>query len=218
MEPQFQTSFIPKKMSSPIGMSVGGPKKHTGTSLLMLLGVVVFLGSLATAGGGYAWKHYLQNQQVKYSDDLAAREEHFPIKDIELLKEANVKIDTAKTILSKHIATSKIFGIISQLTTENVRFLSLDLTTPTDQQNDGIKITLRGYGTNFPAIAFQSDVLGHLQDYNLRQTVINPILSDPSRDVNGTVSFGFTATIDPPSLLYQKNFTTPVTDLEPATP
>ncbi len=70
---------------------------------------------------------------------------------------------------------------------------------------------MKGYGSSFSAVAFQSDVLGKLVDYGLRGIVKNPILSDPSLDVNNSVSFGFTATIDPSTLSYEKSLGIPET-------
>jgi hypothetical protein len=64
---------------------------------------------------------------------------------------------------------------------------------------------MKGYGRNFSSVAFQSDVLGQLEQYGLRNIVKNPILSDPSLDTGGTVSFGFTATLNPASLSYRQS-------------
>lgn len=217
MEAKFQTSFIPKKMPSPIGISVGAPKNHAGTSILMIVGVLSFIISILAAGGSYGWNRYLLVQQDKYRIQLIERRKQYEssLTDLEKVKAINVKIDAASLLLSKHVALSQIFAIISQLTTENVRFLNLDLTMPGEQVNDGVKISMHGYGTSLAAIAWQSDVLSHLDQYDLRQVVKNPILSDPSLDTNSTVAFGFTATIDPTKLLYSNGFKKVETDLEP---
>ncbi|MEN9524455.1 MAG: hypothetical protein RL536_524, partial [Candidatus Parcubacteria bacterium] len=90
-------------------------------------------------------------------------------------------------------------------TIEKVRFLSMDLTAPNANSGEGFKLSMKGYGTSLPAIAFQSDVLGQLEDYGLRKVVKNPILSDPSVDINSTVSFGLSATIDPATLTYRRS-------------
>jgi hypothetical protein len=169
----------------------------------MIAGVLVFIISLSSAAGAYAWKSLLIKSQEQAKQQLAERERQFNITLIEQLKQANVKIDTARQILHDHVATSAIFDVISRLTIESVRFLSMDLTTPS-AQSSGVKLDLRGYGKGFSAVAFQSDVLNKLEEYGLRKVVKNPILSDPSLDAKGTVSFGFTATIDPASISYEQ--------------
>jgi hypothetical protein len=102
------------------------------------------------------------------------------------------------------MALSQIFDIIGRLTIENVRFMSMDVAAPTTG-NDGVKVSLQGYGTSFSAVAFQSDVLNQLDQYGLRKVVKNPILSNPSAGSNNAVSFGFSATIDPSSLSYENS-------------
>jgi hypothetical protein len=197
MDPKFQTSFIPKKMPM-IGSSVPtAPKGGSGTSIFMILAVLVFIISLAAAGGSYLYRDSVTAKQIVLKKQLSDRENQFNISLIEQLKATNVKIDAAKQLLTNHVAFSQIFAIISQLTIENVRFMSLDVGAPADiGATDGVKISMHGYGTSFTAVAFQSDVLGKLQQY-------------------GTVSFGFTATVKPSSLLYSKNFT-PVATTTPA--
>ena len=173
-------------------------------SLYMTFGVIVFILSLGAVGASYAWKQYLTTAQDNYKVQLADREKQFNVDLIEQLKQVNVQIDLAKQLLSNHIAASQIFDIISHFTAESSRFTSLDVSAPTNQ-SDGVKISMKGFGRNFQSVAFQSDVLGQLEQYGLRKIVKNPILSDPALDSSGTVSFGFTATLDPASLSYSQS-------------
>lgn len=205
METKFQTSFIPKKPMAPIG-GPSTPTKHRGTSFFMGLAIIIFVLSLAAVGGAFAWKQVLLSQQLGYQQDLATREKQFNTDLISQLKETNVKIDMAKQLLANHLALSQIFGLIGRVTIENVRFMSMDLDAPT-KSGDDIKVTLSGYGTSLSAVAFQSDVMNKLEQYDLRKVIKNPILSDPSLDNNGTVAFGFTASIDPSSLSYEQSVT-----------
>lgn len=208
METRFQTSFIPKKPLPSVGgasASVGIPSapRRKNTSFFMGFAAFVFILSLAGVGAAYGWKAVLKSSQESYKKQLAEREKQFNLDLIEQLKQVNVKIDLGKSLLANHIAASQIFDIISRLTIENVRFLSMDVTAPANPA-DGMKISMRGYGSSFSAVAFQSDVLGQLEQYGLRRVVKNPILSDPALDQGGTVAFGFTATIDPAGISYEK--------------
>ena len=206
METKFQTSFIPKK---PI-ISVGGAgtnfapaprSRHVTVSIFFNIGLLLFIVSLGLALGVYAWKSVTLSSQENLKQQLAERQKQFNPDLIEELKRVNVKIDVARKLMENHLALSNIFGVISRLTTERVRFSSLDLSAPGAQSND-IKVTMKGVGADLSAVAFQSDVLGQLDQYGLRKIVKNPILSDPTLETSGVVSFGFSASIDPSTLSY----------------
>ena len=217
METKFQTSFIPKSPLSSgggaiadLGVSPSRPKR--APSIMLDIAIFIFVVSIGAAGGMYAWKSYVLSQQDAYKKQLGERQNAFDPKLIEKLKKVNTKIDAASSLLSHHIALSNIFDVIGNLTIENVRFVSLDVSVPMDKTND-IKITLAGYGTSLKAIAFQSDVLADLSKLQLKNIVKNPILSDPSSNETGMIAFGFSATVNGDALLYSKTLSgTPVDD------
>ena len=205
METRFQTSFIPKKTMVPMGGASAPVTARGGFSIYMTIAVLLFVASLGAIGGLYAWKAKLLTDRETYKKQLNAKEQQFKPAQIEELKKQNVKIDAGRDLINKHIAASGVFGFLSQLTIENVQFLSLDFSVP-EKGGEGIKISLKGQGTSLPALAWQSDVLANLEQYGLRKIVNNAAISDPSLDTKGLVAFGFTATIDPKSLLYTKAF------------
>jgi hypothetical protein len=215
METKFQTSFIPKKpIASPIGAVPTPARAKASGSLYMTLATLLFIISLLGAGGVYAYQQYLTNALQSYKDDLATREKQFNTSLIQELKAEEVKLTLAHNLLNTHLALSQIFDIVGRFTIEKVRFMSLDLAMPTGQ-DDGIKLSLQGYGTSLTAVAFQSKVFNQLSQYGLGQVVKNPILSNPTIGNNGSVAFGFTATIDPSTLSYEK-LVSPASSASPA--
>ncbi len=180
------------------------PRRHT-SSLFMTIASLLFIASLVAAGGMYFWKSALESSQKAYKEQLSEREKLFDVNTIEDLKRQNVKIDLAKQLIANHIAMSEVFDIIGRMTLEKVRFMSMDVSAGTAAE--GIKVSMKGYGLDFRVVAYQSDILGQLQRYDLRGVIKNPILSDPTLDGSGTVSFGFSATIDPTKLSYAKSIT-----------
>jgi hypothetical protein len=199
METKFQTSFIPKKpLTAPIVTSHAG-----GVSIFMVIAVLIFIVSLAGAGFAYGWKNYLESAQVQYKKDLDKRKDEFNPVLIEQLKRINTKIDTAKVILARHLAVSEIFDIVARLTAQNVRFNSFDFTAPATDK-DGLKVTMRGVGASFSAIAWQSDVFGQSSQYGRNKVLVDPTVSDLSVDQNGNVAFSFTATMKPVDISYEK--------------
>lgn len=213
MDQKFQTSFIPKKQTFAPG---GGLKLSNSGSRLgsayMLIAILLFTASTGAVVSTYFWKQYLLSAQSTYKVNLADREKQFNLDRVESLKRTNVQIDTAKQLLSKHIALSQIFHMIEQMTVSDVRFLSMTVDGPSTQKNgsnSGAAISLQGYGTSLAVVAFQSDVLGQLSQYGLQKMIRNPIVSDPVLDDDGKVSFSFTASIDPASVSYTQSLNKP---------
>lgn len=169
----------------------------------MFVAVIIFIVSVAGAVFSLLWKNVLVKSQENYKIQLAESEKRFNTTLIEELKKANTKIDLSKQLLKNHLAVSELFSIISRLTIEGVRFTSFDFTAPS-KENDGIKISMRGIGNSFSAIAFQSDVFGQSQKYGTNKILRNPVLSDLALDANGNVGFTFSTVINPGDVLYEK--------------
>lgn len=224
METKFQTSFIPKKTAAPTGMAGNIPAQHRSrSSLIMTFATVIFILSLGAAIGSYVWKYVLISNRESYKQQLVQRQEQFNLDLIEQLKQVNIKINMARQLMSNHIAVSQIFDVVSRLTAEKVRFLSMQLSSSVtdgvaDVGSSDLKISMEGFGLNLSTVAFQSDVLNQLEQYGLRKIVKNPILSDPTQDdEKNLTSFKFSASIDPKNISYEKSVTTTGVPTEPAT-
>lgn len=205
METKFQTSFIPKKPIMPEG------PRHTpaATSILMLLGILVFVASLAGAVGTFFVKAYLETSQTQYKVDLANNEKRFNAPLIAELSRANTKIDLAKQLLKNHLAVSEALTIVAALTADKVYFTSFDFSAPDDFGNGAaesstFKIKMNGVADSFNSIAFQSDVFGKSQKYGTNKILKNPILSNLSVDGDGNVKFNFSGELQLADISYEK--------------
>lgn len=224
METKFQTSFIPKKPLPSVGIqgvNTGVPTKLKPVkpgSLLLNIAILIFIISIGAGAVVYAWKIVLQNNQNSYKLQLAEKQSQFNPELISQLKIVNVKIDTAKQLLSRHIAASNIFDIVGKMTTENVRYLGMEVRTPLGRDTQGavqgtpgspsnINVTLNGQGINLSSVAFQAQVLAELDKYGLSELVRNPVLSDPDIGQDGSVSFKLTHDIRPSAIIYMKGAT-----------
>ncbi len=203
METKFQTSFIPKK---PLVSDQRIVAVRTGTSILMVIATLLFLISVAGAVFSVVWTNVLNKDQENYRKQLAGMESKFPIADIENLRKFNKKIDISKQLLKSHLAVEEIFAILSELTIEDVRFNSFSFSAPL-KDGDGVTVTLSGVAKNFYAIAFQSDVFGTSDKYGKNKILKNPIISSVAEQENGTINFGFTATLNPDDLRFAKLMT-----------
>ena len=216
METRFQTSFIPKKSASPLPgggltpLSSTAAPHHQGiglSSIYMAVAIILFAVSVLSIGGVFIWRGILESSQQGYIKQYNDSKTKINPDQISFLKAQSAKIHLARQLVSNHLVASKIFSVISTLTDENVRFLSMDMTVPATAQTP-FRLSLSGYGKSLPSVAFQSDVLNSLEKYGLHAVVKNAIVSDPVLNRDGTVSFGFTAQIDPNSFLYPTNVNT----------
>jgi hypothetical protein len=137
---------------------------------------------------------------------LADRQKQFDIGLIEKLKAINTQIDSAKKLLDNHVAFSRVFDIIQKMTVSEVRFLNMDFKNSVEN-NGKLTISMKGQGKNLSAVAFQSDVLSELSNYGISNVVKNPIISSPTLDLTGSVSFSFSADIDKSAVLYSQSVT-----------
>lgn len=200
MDTKFQTSFIPKK---PILSEQTIIRHSAGTSVFMFVSIIVFVVSVGSAGLSVVWKNILMKQQDGYRVELKKAEKKFDVALIEKLKKANTKIDLTNKLLKKHIAATEAFSIISQLTSDGVRFKSFEFSSSPDS-NDDVKLTLIGEGVSLSAIAWQSDVLGQSTSYGTNKLLKNPILSDLILDTSGSVGFSLSASLSPDEIFYEK--------------
>ena len=117
-----------------------------------------------------------------------------------MYKNIETKIGLAKKVLNEHLSTSQVFDRIARMTADSIRFISMDLTSPGGGKP--IVLNLSGYGASYNVVAFQSDLLGQLESIGLRQDILNPVLTNPIQNQNGTVSFDLTANINPEKIGY----------------
>ncbi len=192
-----QSSFIPKK---PVGAA---PHRASSLNILLLLGILIFLASVALAGGSFFYQKNLQqtidsnNQKLdKFVKDFGSGAEEFVRLD--------QKIRTAQTVLENHLAGSLAFRILENITAKNVRFSHFSYSIKGD---DKIAFNLKGEARTQNSLAFQSDLFSG-GVIGVDPVVKNPIFSDIKVDEKlGVVFFTVDGTLDKSDILYKNNFT-----------
>ena len=197
MEVKMQTSFIPKK---PIVESrLGG----SGVSLFLLLSIIIFIVAVALAGGVWLWQKSLVAQIQKDKEALVAAKESYQKDTIDPLIRLDDRINESKTLLASHLAVSPVFTMLEQNVLRNIRLKNLKFTFTSDSK---IKLDLIGTASNYDALSRQSDALG---SETLRKFISNPVVSDFSPTLDGSIAFNFTASINPRLISYEN--TLPIT-------
>ncbi len=188
MDPNVQGSFIPKQALNR-AQSRGG-----GLGLFFLASILVFVMSLIAAGGAFAYQGVLNKQIADKDVSLQKAEGAFDATAIDDLLRMDTRLTQAKLLLDKHVSTSGIFTLLSQITLEKVQILGMNLTMNTDGSG---KLSANGVGDSFSTVALQSDAFGS------SKFLRDVIFSGVSVGEGGKVSFNVSATVDPSVLLYR---------------
>lgn len=195
METKMQTSFIPKKPVTETESS------DSGISLFLLLAIIVFIVSIAAAGGVWIWKNSLVSKIEEDKIALVAEKSKYEEKTINDLIRLDDRINVANILLKKHIAVSPVFSLLEENILKNVRLKNLKFTYGTD---DKVKIELAGTAQSYEVLSKQGDYFGASE---LREIISQPVITDFSPNIDGTVSFNFNALVYPSFISYSSNST-----------
>lgn len=193
METKFQTSFIPKtSLDQPVL-----PRKGS-LSFFLFISVIIFIVSIAAAGGAYAWKkHLVQSIEVLdkalSKDEQALRYEKDSLEDFYRLE---ARLDSAKRLLDEHISFRSIFEFLSRETLKSVRFTSFSFSVGSDGK--GI-LELEGLANTYNALANQSGQFGK------ETRLTDQVFSNIDLDKSGKVVFKFSAKVNKEMFLYKNN-------------
>jgi hypothetical protein len=192
MEVKMQTSFIPKK---PI---IESTSSSSGVSLFLLLSIILFIVAVALAGGVWLWQKSLVAQIEKDKVDLAAVKDSYEEGTIKPLIRLNDRIEESKNLLANHIAVHPVFVLLEENVIQNVQLKTFKFSAA---GNNKINLELSGIARNYDALSKQSDAFGapHLRDY-----ISEPVISDFSLNLDGTVAFNFKALINSDLISYEK--------------
>lgn len=189
MEPQFQRSFIPKKpIVAPTAARVSSP-----INLLSLIATVIFIVSLALAGGSYFYRGLLQKQIADDQTSLDRAKGAFEPELINQIVRLDSRIEQGKKLLSSHVSVTPLFDLLSKVTLPTVRFkdFSFAYLSPTK-----VSVAMKGQADSYSSIALQSDLI------NAQKAFSDTVISDLALDPQGTVSFSVASNIDPTLVSY----------------
>lgn len=197
MEPKFKTSFIPRKSLE----ESTAPKKKSGRGGIgmgigSLASLIIFLTALGGSAGLFLYKQYLETSIDEKRQTLQRAREAFQPALIRELTRLDTRIQAVKSVIDNHVTPSSIFGLLEQVTLENVRYTSLSYSR--DESGD-VTISMEGQAKNFSAVALQSDAYGE------EGFILEPIVSDLDLDDSGNVKFKIRTTLDPRLVAFSSN-------------
>lgn len=192
MDPQVATSFIPKE-------ALTVERERGSIGLFMLITLFLFVVSLLAAGVVVAYTQVLNKTLADNKAQLEIQKGAFDPATIADLMRLDSRIEQSKQLLSKHVAPSAIFDLLSQDTLINVQFTSFDYKY---DDTGAVSITMDGAADSFATIALQSDAFG--KSSALKDVIFSKI----SIDTHGRVNFTVNASVDPSFISYAKQIAT----------
>ena len=179
MPPDKLTSFIPKTIPD----IPARPRAAVG--LLTFLGFVLFIISMGLLGGVFFYKRIVAGEIGELKVSLKRLEADFePTLLSEFIQTADA-INTAKDLLSRHRASSKIFKFLEENTLDSVQFGGFSFAAKE------AKLTLTGQAESYTALALQSTV------FETNSMVKKVVFSNLGLTDKGGVKFSAALDFDP---------------------
>ncbi len=197
METKFQTSFIPKK-------AVQTEDRRSSVSLFLLISIIIFLIALGLTAFVFLEKQTLVSAITSEQDVIKKNINSFEPATIENIVELNSRISVANTLLKNHVAVSPIFDFLQARTLKNVRFKNFNFSQSaiSNSGTTGVQITMSGQSRDWATLASQADEFGKA---DWKKIIQEPKISNFNLNADGSVSFQFSAFINPEFLVYKNN-------------
>jgi len=219
MEPTLQTSFIPKQTMTPQKQEAQYAPQG-GMGLFTLLSFIVLFLSLATAGGSFAYKTYLQSvlygaceqtSDLQLNNDilgltgetdfkcglyLSLLEWNRRLQDdrLVIMQRLDTKMKLASQVLDSHMSLVPLFDFLSTSTLKTVRYTKLSTLNG--------EVSLEGTASGYEDIAVESNILNSMPE------VSGALFSDLSTDLKNNVTFKLKFQVNPSYLEYAPVVTT----------
>lgn len=194
MEPNFQTSFIPKK---PIVEERVTNTRSVG--VFSVIAIFIFFSTLLATLGLYFYKGVLKSNISQMETDLNLAKNRFESSKIVELQVLDKRLHAASEILSHHIAVTPIFKALSAVTMKSVRFTQFDYEFVGDKEQK-IVVKMKGLAVGYRSIALQSDLFSKKDE---GKNFIDPVFSNLTLDDKGNVLFDLEFSVDPSFVDYK---------------
>lgn len=208
MDSGIQSSFIPHEAD----VVIAPDRRYEGpgglADLFSLLGIVLFVASLALGVGVFLYQQFLTAQAASKLEQLNRAKAAFDPALVQRLIRLDDRMHAADDILSAHIAPSIIFDSLNQATLATVSFTSLEIDAA---DRKGITATMRGIAKSVNSVALQDDI------FSKNGVVTNPIFSGIGREQDG-VHFTLKIMINNAALSFEKLITPTQAAQQPAAP
>src|SRR3989344_4017766 len=199
MEPNFQTSFIPKKP-----MVAEHPTSGRSVCFLTVISFIILFTVLLATGGLYLYKGVVTKNITKMENDLNLAKNRFEPSKITELQILDRRLKASTEILSNHIAITPVFQALSAITMKAVRYTKFSYNLG-DEKNSKVAIQMSGQAIGYRSIALQSDLFTTRDE---GKNFIDPVFSNLTLDAKGNVLFDLEFSVDPSFVDYKQMLST----------
>lgn len=186
MPPSIPTSFVPHTAPR-------RPLDSRTTGAFGLVAYIIFGLVCAFAIGVFFYDRLLAVTQASREKALVKEEAAIDAATVESFVRLRNRLDSGRTLLAEHVAFSNFFSSFSNILPTNVRFTTLRISFDT---KGNAKVEGAGIAKSFNALSVSSGAFadeGRIKDVIFSKITVNR---------NGSISFGFSATIDPRLLTF----------------
>ncbi len=199
MEPNFQTSFIPKK---PMVEERAAPSRSIG--IFTIISVSILFTVILATGGLYLWRASLTKKIIDMQTTLTLAKKRFEPSKITELQVLDKRLRASSEILFKHIAITPIFQALGAITMKTVRYTKFGYELGTDK-NAKVTIKMSGIAVGYRSVALQSDLFSTKSE---GKNFIDPVFSNLALDDKGNVLFELEFSVDPNFVNYKQTVLT----------
>lgn len=201
--PTIPTSFVPRASSSGGRHIRDEAGSVFGFFAYALLGIAFLL-----AIGVFFYGRLLAMNLASENAALATAESSIDPATVESFVQLRDRLDSSKSLLAKHISLSGFFSTLETILPATVRFSTLDVTVDT---TGSVAVTGTGVSKSFNALSAAS--VAFASDGRIK----NVIFSKMNINKDSSVSFNFSATVDPKLLVFSPDEQSPVVPQESVT-
>jgi len=196
MEPNFQTSFIPKKP-----MVEDRAIATRSVSFFTILSVFILFAALLASIALYFYKGILLKNIAQMENTLSLAKNRFEPSKITELQILDKRLIASSEILSQHLAVSPIFEALEALTMKTVRYTKFSYELG-DSKDSKVMVKMSGIAVGYKSVALQSDL------FTKNKNLIDPVFSNLSLDNSGNVIFDLEFSVNPSFVNYKTKLLT----------
>lgn len=197
MQPNFQSSFIPKATpGAPTSSGVMPSTRRVSgqRDIVSLLATGIFILSLILAVAVFGYKFFLNYHITQMGTQLEEARAALQPETVQELVDLNSRLVSTESLMKRHRIISPVFKFLEASTPKSVRYTDFGFNVT----NKGLELTLRGAATSYTSLAVAADTV------NKNPYLKDSVFSDLSLDEKGRVVFSFRSVVDPQLLSYTR--------------
>jgi len=164
MEPQFKSSFIPKKdtVINQATPQKSAPKISSG-GLIDRIAVILFVLVLIAWGGLFGYQKYVEASIRTLEQNIAEARTRVPDDKIKIFIDFGKQMNIAKELITSHLSVTPLFEALEEHTIPSIEFDEFKFSL---NPRGDLMVEAIGKASNFAAVALEEEVLKESELFN----------------------------------------------------